>query len=121
MQLDPQGRGQHRKRAHSRTPSPDAEAVLFKNSRLTPPVGGPPQASDYDKRTEDLINLAVRHFTVKVYTVHAFPSSLQAEDWAQEVWLSVCRKIGKRFKPDDNNRIIRVVRKMCILAWNVSS
>lgn len=40
--------------------------------------------------------------------------NLEAESWAQEAWLSVCRKMGKRFKPDDNARITHAVREPAV-------
>lgn len=84
--------------------------MKFRGGRTEPPEG-PPKASDYDKPIEDLINLAVRRYTVKLYTCNAFPYSDQSNEWAMESWLTQCKAAGRRFRPEDNARIIAAVRR----------
>lgn len=102
-----------RRRVRSRSPSPEAEAVIFKDNTTNPPTRGHPQASDYSKPIEGLINQAVQRVTLKLYTVNAFPSPLEKSEWAQETWEIVCRKAGKRFLADANGRIhAAIVRRI---------
>lgn len=96
--------GRHRKRVRSRSPSPEVEAVVFKDGTSHPPHGNP-QASDYEKTIEGLINNAVDRATVKLYTVNPFPTTFVAAEWAQEAWMTICHKARRRFRADDNARI----------------
>ncbi|KIP01315.1 hypothetical protein PHLGIDRAFT_123457 [Phlebiopsis gigantea 11061_1 CR5-6] len=80
-------------RAHRGTTPPLFEPL---DEDAPPPFApkGQPLASDYSKTIEGLINQAVDHVAVRIYTEQAFPLALEKDEWAQEAWLAITRRVS---------------------------